>query len=185
MIEVQPFVADARAAYAAADVLVFPALVDHFPRPLVEAGAMALPAVASDFPGARQVVADSESGFLVPPGDAGALAQAVVYLASAPKSNAVYTAFKSASALVKKTGSPQPPMAILNAPTKLMKGEGYGQGYIYDHDTPEGFSGQQYFPEKIGRQEFYSPLERGFEREIKKRLDYFTRLRSKKAQQDE
>ncbi len=114
-----------------------------------------------------------------------ALAQAVVYLALAPKSNAVYTAFKAASALAKKTGSPQPPMAILNVPTKLMKGEGYGEGYIYDHDTPEGFSGQQYFPEKIGRQEFYTPLERGFEREIKKRLDYFARLRSKKAQKDE
>ncbi len=110
-----------------------------------------------------------------------ALAQAVVYLASAPKSNAVYTAFKQALDVAKNTGSPMPPMSILNAPTRLMKGQGYGDGYIYDHDTPEGFSGQEYFPEKIGRQEFYQPVERGFEREIKKRLEYFARLRSKKA----
>ena len=110
-----------------------------------------------------------------------ALAQLVVYLASAPKSNAVYTAFKEASSLAKSTGSPMPPMVILNAPTRLMKGEGYGEGYIYDHDTPEGFSGQEYFPEKLGRHEFYRPVERGHEREVKKRLEYFARLRSKKA----
>jgi len=110
-----------------------------------------------------------------------ALAQAVVYLASAPKSNAVYTAFKAATEIAKNTGSPLPPMAILNAPTKLMKGEGYGAGYIYDHDTPEGFSGQEYFPEQIGRQAFYEPVERGFEREIKKRLDYFARVRAKRS----
>ena len=110
-----------------------------------------------------------------------ALAQTVVYLAAAPKSNAVYTAFKEASSLAKSTGSPMPPMVILNAPTKLMQGEGYGEGYIYDHDTPEGFSGQQYFPEKLGRHEFYRPVERGYEREVKKRLEYFARLRSKKA----
>jgi putative ATPase len=109
-----------------------------------------------------------------------ALAQAVVYLASAPKSNAVYNAFKSAMAVARESGSPTPPMVILNAPTKLMKGQGYGDGYVYDHDTPEGFSGQEYFPEKIGRQEFYQPVERGFEREIKKRLDYFARLRQRK-----
>jgi putative ATPase len=109
-----------------------------------------------------------------------ALAQVVVYLASAPKSNAVYTAFKGATSVAKSTGSPMPPMVILNAPTKLMDKEGYGEGYIYDHDTPEGFSGQQYFPEKIGRKEFYHPVERGFEREIKKRLDYFARLRAAK-----
>jgi len=112
-----------------------------------------------------------------------ALAQVVVYLAAAPKSNAVYTAFKEAAALAKATGSPMPPMAILNAPTKLMQGQGYGEGYIYDHNTPEGFSGQEYFPEKIGRREFYRPVERGFEREIKKRLEYFARLRSKKAEE--
>jgi putative ATPase len=110
-----------------------------------------------------------------------ALAQLTVYLALAPKSNAVYTAFKEASALARTTGSPMPPMTILNAPTRLMKGQGYGEGYVYDHDTPEGFSGQEYFPEKLGRQSFYHPVERGFERELGKRLEYFTRLRSKKA----
>jgi len=108
-----------------------------------------------------------------------ALAQAVVYLAIAPKSNAVYKAFSAATKLAKSSGSPMPPKSILNAPTKLMKGEGYGQGYIYDHDTVEGFSGQEYFPEAIGRQQFYTPVERGYEREIKKRLDYVARLRSK------
>jgi len=113
-----------------------------------------------------------------------ALAQAVLYLAAAPKSNAVYKAFKAASALAKKTGSPTPPLVILNAPTKLMKGQGYGKNYIYDHDTKEGFSGQEYFPEKIGRQEFYKPVERGFEREIRKRLDYFAALRSKRDETD-
>ena len=111
-----------------------------------------------------------------------ALAEVVVYLATAPKSNAVYTAFNEAMALARSTGSPMPPMAILNAPTKLMKGQGYGEGYIYDHDTPEGFSGQEYFPDEIGRQAFYRPAERGFEREIKKRLEYFSRLRSKRAE---
>jgi putative ATPase len=107
-----------------------------------------------------------------------ALAQVVVYLATAPKSNAVYNAFKQAMSLAKSTGSPTPPMTILNAPTKLMKGQGYGEGYIYDHDTPEGFSGQEYFPEKIGRHDFYQPVERGFEREIRKRLEYFAKIRS-------
>ena len=111
-----------------------------------------------------------------------ALAHAVVYLAAAPKSNAVYTAFSEASALAKSTGSPMPPMSIFNAPTKLMKGQGYGEGYVYDHDTPEGFSGQEYFPDKLGRHEFYRPVERGFEREVKKRLEYFSRLRSKRTE---
>jgi putative ATPase len=114
-----------------------------------------------------------------------ALAEAVVYLATAPKSNAVYTAFAEATALAKSTGSPMPPMSILNAPTKLMKGQGYGKGYIYDHDTPEGFSGQDYFPEKVGRKEFYRPVERGFEREIKKRLEYFSRLREQKREDED
>jgi len=109
------------------------------------------------------------------------LAQVVVYLALAPKSNAVYTAFKAAISLAKSTGSPMPPMVILNAPTKLMKGEGYGEGYIYDHDTPDAFSGQEYFPEKLGRQNFYQPVERGFERDLKKRMDYFSRLRAEKS----
>nr|WP_295889330.1 replication-associated recombination protein A [uncultured Devosia sp.] len=109
-----------------------------------------------------------------------ALAQVVVHLALAPKSNAVYTAFKAAMSVARETGSPMPPMVILNAPTKLMKGSGYGDGYIYDHDTPEAFSGQEYFPEKIGRQKFYEPVERGFERDLKKRIDYFERLRASK-----
>jgi len=109
-----------------------------------------------------------------------ALAQVVVYLALAPKSNAVYTAFKAAVSVAKSTGSPMPPMVILNAPTKMMKGQGYGEGYIYDHDTPEAFSGQEYFPEKIGRQSFYNPVERGFERDLRKRMDYFSRLRAAK-----
>lgn len=107
-----------------------------------------------------------------------ALAQVVVHLALAPKSNAVYTAFKAAIRLAKETGSPMPPMVILNAPTKLMKGSGYGEGYRYDHDEPDAFSGQEYFPEKIGRQRFYEPVERGFERELRKRVDYFERLRA-------
>jgi putative ATPase len=114
-----------------------------------------------------------------------ALAHVTVYLATAPKSNALYTAFAEAMAVAKASGSPMPPMTILNAPTKLMKGEGYGSGYIYDHDTPEGFSGQEYFPEKLGRQEFYQPVDRGFEREIKKRLEYFGRLRAKRAEDDQ
>ncbi|SMQ65515.1 Recombination protein MgsA [Devosia lucknowensis] len=108
------------------------------------------------------------------------LAQVVVYLALAPKSNAVYTAYKAAVSVAKSTGSPMPPMVILNAPTKMMKGQGYGDGYIYDHDTPEAFSGQEYFPEKIGRQAFYHPVERGFERDLRKRMDYFERLRATK-----
>jgi len=110
-----------------------------------------------------------------------ALAQAAVYLATAPKSNAVYTAYNQATAYAKQTGSPMPPKNILNAPTKLMKSSGYGDGYIYDHDTPEGFSGQDYFPDDLGRQEFYHPVERGFERDVQKRMDYFKRLRSTKT----
>jgi len=106
-----------------------------------------------------------------------ALAQAAVYLATAPKSNAVYTAFKGAMQAAKQGGSLTPPKVILNAPTGLMKTEGYGSGYRYDHDEPEAFSGQDYFPEAMGRQTFYDPPERGFEREIRKRLDYWAKLR--------
>ncbi|PIO99184.1 replication-associated recombination protein A [Pleomorphomonas carboxyditropha] len=106
-----------------------------------------------------------------------AIAEAVVYVATAPKSNAVYTAFKTAMAAAKEFGSLVPPRHILNAPTKLMKGEGYGSGYRYDHDEPDAFSGQDYFPEKMGRRSFYRPVERGFERELRKRLDYWARLR--------
>jgi putative ATPase len=106
-----------------------------------------------------------------------AFAQTVVYLATAPKSNAVYTAFKAATAAAKQNGSLLPPKHILNAPTKLMSKEGYGEGYRYDHDEPDAFSGQDYFPEKMGRKKFYDPPERGFEREINKRLDYWAKLR--------
>lgn len=106
-----------------------------------------------------------------------ALAQAVIYLALAPKSNAAYTAFKSAQALARKSSQLSPPKHILNAPTRFMKDEGYGEGYIYDHDTKNGFSGQNYFPDELERERFYSPVERGFEREMKKRIDYFNALR--------
>ena len=106
-----------------------------------------------------------------------ALAEACVYLATAPKSNAVYVAFKAAMRAAKEHGSLLPPKHILNAPTKLMKSEGYGGGYEYDHDAPDAFSGQDYFPESMGRMTFYDPPERGFEREIRKRLDYWARRR--------
>ncbi|NLS03351.1 replication-associated recombination protein A [Rhizobium sp. P32RR-XVIII] len=110
-----------------------------------------------------------------------ALAEACVYLATAPKSNAVYTAFKAATQAAKQYGSLLPPKHILNAPTKLMKGEGYGEGYRYDHDEPDAFSGQDYFPEKMGRQTFYDPPERGFERDIRKRLEYWAKLRKERS----
>ena len=109
-----------------------------------------------------------------------AIAQAVIYVATAPKSNAAYTAFGAAKRVAKEHGSLLPPKHILNSPTRLMKSEGYGAGYEYDHDTADGFSGQDYFPEALGRQTFYDPPERGFEREIRKRLDYWARLRSGK-----
>lgn len=110
-----------------------------------------------------------------------ALAQACVYLATAPKSNALYTAFKSAMRTAKEHGSLAPPKHILNAPTKLMKSEGYGTGYRYDHDEPDAFSGQDYFPEALGRQKFYDPPDRGFEREVRKRLDYWAKLRTERG----
>jgi putative ATPase len=109
-----------------------------------------------------------------------ALAQACVYLATAPKSNAVYTAFKAATMAAKQNGSLLPPKHILNAPTKLMKDEGYNDGYRYDHDEPDAFSGQDYFPEKMGRKTFYDPPERGFEREIRKRLEWWSKLRKER-----
>ena len=106
-----------------------------------------------------------------------ALAQACLYLATAPKSNAGYVAFKSAMRSAKENGSLSPPKHILNAPTRLMKEEGYGAGYAYDHDAPEAFSGQDYFPDEMERQTFYDPPDRGFEREIRKRLQHWTGLR--------
>jgi len=108
-----------------------------------------------------------------------ALAQAVIYLATAPKSNAAYLAYRAADRAARETGSLMPPRHILNAPTKLMEREGYGAGYEYDHDTPDGFSGQDYFPDGMQRRQFYDPPERGFEREIRKRLEYWERLRRK------
>ena len=111
-----------------------------------------------------------------------ALAQAVVYLATAPKSNALYVAYKSALRTAKDAGSLMPPKTILNAPTKLMASEGYGDGYRYDHDEPDAFSGQNYFPEKLGRKTFYEPVERGFERDIKKRLEYWAKLRKERGE---
>ncbi len=111
-----------------------------------------------------------------------ALAQATIYLATAPKSNGAYVAYKAAMRAAKEQGSLAPPKIILNAPTKLMEAEGYGEGYEYDHDAPEGFSGQNYFPDEMKRRpQFYDPPERGFERELKKRLAYWDGLRKKKG----
>jgi len=106
-----------------------------------------------------------------------AIAEAVIYVASAPKSNAAYRAYEAAMRTAKEAGSLLPPKHILNAPTRLMRSEGFGEGYHYDHDAPDAFSGQDYFPEKLGRQKFYDPPERGFEREIAKRLEYWAKLR--------
>lgn len=106
-----------------------------------------------------------------------AIAHAVVHMATAPKSNAVYTAFKLAMRSAKKTGSLTPPAHILNAPTKMMKDLGYGKGYAYDHDTEEGFSGQNYFPDGMDREQFYAPKGEGREREIKARLERWAKLR--------
>ncbi len=110
-----------------------------------------------------------------------ALAQALVYLALAPKSNAAYVAYKAARRAAKETGSHPPPKHILNAPTSMMKDQGYGKGYAYDHDAEDGFSGQNYFPDGMERPEMYAPVERGFERDLKKRLDYFAGLRAKRG----
>ncbi|RVT82560.1 replication-associated recombination protein A [Rhodobacteraceae bacterium CCMM004] len=110
-----------------------------------------------------------------------ALANAVVYLALAPKSNAGYVAYKAARKDAKTTGSLAPPKHILNAPTRMMKDHGYGAGYAYDHDAEDGFSGQNYFPDEMKRGVYYLPVERGAERELKKRLDWFVRQRAKRS----
>jgi putative ATPase len=110
-----------------------------------------------------------------------AIAQAVIYVATAPKSNAAYVAYGAARRVAKEAGSLLPPKHILNAPTRLMQQEGYGAAYDYDHDAPDAFSGQDYFPEALGRQKFYDPPERGFEREIRKRLDYWAKLRQERG----
>ena len=109
-----------------------------------------------------------------------AIAELIIYLGTAPKSNAAYKAWNNAKKAAKEFSSLTPPKHILNAPTKLMKELGYKEGYIYDHDTAEGFSGQDYFPESMGRRQFYQPVERGFEREIRRRLEYWDALRQKK-----
>ncbi len=110
-----------------------------------------------------------------------AIAQAVIYVATAPKSNAAYTAYGEAMQTAKAAGSLLPPKHILNAPTNLMKSEGYGRGYAYDHDQEDAFSGQNYFPDALPRQNFYDPPDRGFEREIRKRLDYWAKLRKERS----
>ncbi|WP_332065464.1 replication-associated recombination protein A [Bartonella sp. CB189] len=109
-----------------------------------------------------------------------ALAQACLYVATAPKSNATYLAYKAAMRCARENGSLPPPKHILNAPTKFMKEEGYGRDYLYDHNEPDAFSGQEYFPEKLGHQIYYQPQERGFEREIIKRLEWWKKLREKR-----
>lgn len=110
-----------------------------------------------------------------------AIAQAIIYLATSPKSNAGYVAFNTSQKLAESTGSLMPPKHILNAPTKLMKDLGYYKDYIYDPDTKDGFSGQNYFPEEMERVKIYNPIERGFEREIRKRLSYWEKLRKEKS----
>ncbi len=109
-----------------------------------------------------------------------AIAQAVIYLGTAPKSNAAYKALSVATRLAESTGSLMPPKHLLNAPTKVMSELGYGDGYSYDHDVEDGFSGQNYFPDGEARQSFYRPVDRGFEREIRKRLEYWSELRQKR-----
>lgn len=111
-----------------------------------------------------------------------ALANCVIYLATAPKSNAAYMAYKAAVRTAKEGGSLMPPKTILNAPTKLMREEGYGADYAYDHDAPDAFSGQNYWPDALGRKQFYDPPERGFEREIRKRLEYWDKLRREREE---
>ncbi|MEQ8965656.1 MAG: replication-associated recombination protein A [Azospirillaceae bacterium] len=115
-----------------------------------------------------------------PEGELG-LAQVVIYLGTAPKSNAAYKAYGASMRAARETGSLMPPKHILNAPTRLMKDLGYAKGYAYDHDQPDAFSGQDYFPEEMNRQVFYNPVDRGFEREVRKRLDYWARLRDRRA----
>jgi putative ATPase len=107
-----------------------------------------------------------------------AIAQAVIYVATAPKSNAAYVAYKAALRLAREGGSLMPPKIILNAPTKLMKSEGYGSGYAYDHDQPDAFSGQNYWPEALGRRRLYAPTNRGFEQDLRERLAYWAKLRN-------
>lgn len=119
-----------------------------------------------------------------PEGDL-SIACLVIYLATAPKSNAAYKAFKQARDAAAKTGSLPPPSHILNTPTKMMKDMGYGANYAYDHDDPDGFSGQNCFPDGMERARYYIPVERGYEREIAKRLAYWNKLRASKQSDDQ
>ena len=129
----------------------------------------------------QAIAAKDTFDFLGSPEGELALAQATVYLATAPKSNGVYVAYKAAMRAAKEHGSLPPPKVILNAPTKPMEDEGYGEGYAYDHDAPDAFSGQNYFPDQMGKRGlYYDPPDRGFEREIRKRLDYWSRLRTER-----
>ena len=133
----------------------------------------------------QALAAQQAYSFLGSPEGELALVQAVIYLATAPKSNAAYTAAKHSARVARETGSLPPPKHILNAPTALMREQGYGDGYVYDHDTAEGFSGQDYFPDGMARVRFYQPGERGFERDIGQRLAYWDRLRAaNKAHKD-
>lgn len=130
----------------------------------------------------QAIAAKDTFDFLGSPEGELALAQATIYLATAPKSNGAYVAYKAAMRAAKAHGSLSPPKVILNAPTKLMEDEGYGAGYEYDHDAPDGFSGQNYFPDEVGqRPKFYDPPERGFERDLRKRLAYWEGLRKKRG----
>ncbi len=143
---------------------------------------MAIEDIGLADPQAQRICLDSWETFErlgSPEGDL-ALGQAVIYLALAPKSNAGYAGMKSAAAVARTTGGQRPPMHILNAPTRLMKDMGYGKGYAYDHEDEDAFSGQNYFPEGMKRGAYYQPVERGFERELKKRLDYFAILRTRR-----
>ncbi len=114
-----------------------------------------------------------------------ALAQAVLYVATAPKSNAAYKAFKAATALAKQGGSAMPPKVILNGSTKVMRREGYGTGYSYDHDEPDAFSGQNYWPDAVGRHVLYEPVDRGFEREVKRRMEWWARTRAEREKRSD
>jgi len=128
------------------------------------------------------IAAKDTYDFLGSPEGELALAQAIIYCATAPKSNAGYKAFGAARRSAKEYGSLMPPKHILNAPTRMMKELGYGAGYDYDHDAPDAFSGQNYFPDEMRRERYYLPVERGFEREIAKRLEYWSKLRAKRGE---
>ncbi len=130
------------------------------------------------------IAAKDAYDFLGTPEGELAIANAVIYAATAPKSNAAYAAFKAAARLARDHGSLMPPKIILNAPTKLMRDEGYGANYAYDHDEPEGFSGQNYWPEGLGQQTLYRPVGRGFERDLRARLDQWAKLRKQRSDQD-